>query len=208
MKGMCLFNFSKKIIIALIIPFFVSCYNANYKTELQKEDGSDIILYQQDTVVISVTGSMKEWNYNFGIIRDDPFRDTDFVNLYVNLKNVKFVEVKKFSLKIWYGKSNIDGLELIKDGSIHEYNSFIFDKRHQLANITDTVGDYTCYRPSWGGHTWILFIVQSEPDSSIVESDYFVTDIELNCIINEKDIAIHQIDTLYKKVVRSHRIMH
>ncbi|MDR1730051.1 MAG: hypothetical protein LBR52_05250 [Prevotellaceae bacterium] len=190
------FNFSIKRILFLIIftVILTGCFRINHQTLLKLKDGSNVLLYQHDSVWMEIWGSMKEWN-NYIIFNDNQLIDSNYVKLSIRLNNLDTVFIDKFHIRLCYIKDGI--LKEITEGKLYyDPESYRFNDYHLYYNMIDTFTNYEFVNPSYGFGT--LLVVQSEPSIEIGQADNFVVDMFLDCIIDREAIIIHKIDTLYR----------
>ena len=177
----------------LILIAFSGCFRINHLTYLKLKDGSDISLYQRDSAWIEIWGSMKEWN-NYIIENSNWLKDSNFVKFEIRTKDINFIKVNLFSVKLWHIHNNHS--TPIDDGKIYYGSYWQFDDYHPNQDMRDAFEDYTYVSPS--GRFGILLVVKSKPSIEIEQADSFVIDVFLDCVIDSEAMIIHKVDTLYK----------
>ena len=185
-----------KFIAFFILCAFTGCYRINHTTTLELKDGSNVILYQQDSAWIQIFGNMKEWN-NFIIFPNDNYLgDSNYIKLEFVVRYFDSVRINSFSCKLFYVKKNHS--TQISEGRIYYDPDFCyFDDYHQYQDIKDTFIDYKIVNPSYNWGT--LMVVKSKPSVEIENADKFILDMSLDCKVNEEEITINRIDTLYRR---------
>lgn len=196
---MLIYNF-KVIYLSLFIISLIcsSCIRILDTTYLKTKDGSDIVLYQEnDSTLIKLLGSMKEVN-NYIIDNNNFLKDSNYVRIDCRLKNIDSIIINEFYINLWMSK-NLERIR-ITDGKISIDPNLDISNESYTVNLVDTIKSKSSH-PSW--NFWSMFIVKTEPSLEIEKADYFIIDLYLDYSINNEQLVVHKVDSLYRKKERT-----
>lgn len=200
---MYIFNFKNYYLICMMIVLS-SCIGTNYNTHLvDKNQSEDIVFFDTDSTIISLSGHMKEWNKYLGVINiEDSVNNSDYLKLYIQVENdCQPITVERFAIKI----------ELLKEGElIYLENGYIYwaDDIYMQSNpvsLSDSLKNNNYPSVTTYCDPYLYTIISK--DKQLIDCDTLIVKPDIKFTVNDNQYHIQRTDTLYRTVEKSFRLI-